>query len=478
MTGLSMTSIALGCLLLLPKSGFAHEPESGVRQFEIAGPDPDRIFLSFHGDPATRRAVTWRTDSSIEAASAQIAPSTGNPKFGESAITVPAVTETVDLNLHNHNRQGQVNYHSVIFTGLQADTLYAYRVGSDRYWSEWIQFRTAKLEPAPFSFVYFGDAQNEILSKWSRVIRMSYEKAPGASFAIHAGDLVNNGHFDSEWAEWFKAGGWIHSQRTGIPVVGNHEIRPLPDVAKGKTLSIVWRPQFTLPEESNLPEALRETVYTIDYQGVRIIVLNSSLEEAAQVDYLREQLQRPGAKWTILTSHYSILTLRPKRDYLSSRLWLPVIEEFGVDLVLQGHDHLYARFQKPLRTTVADTEDGFRTMFVTSVSGPKQYKIEGETLNGVLDKGYDLEASGEQKQFFQVINVDEGTLTYTAYMADGEVYDRVTIEKDPDSGIKSLLPDKSEEDTRRAPNPWIWILGMAVALGLLATLLLRFRKIK
>ena len=48
---------------------------------------------------------------------------------------------------------------------------------------------------------------------------MAYQTAPNASFAIHAGDLVNNAHRDHEWAQWFKAGGFIHSQWTAIPAV-------------------------------------------------------------------------------------------------------------------------------------------------------------------------------------------------------------------------------------------------------------------
>ena len=98
---------------------------------------------------------------------------------------------------------------------------------------------------------------------------MAYQTAPNASFAIHAGDLINSAHRDLEWAEWFKAGSFIHSQWTAIPAAGNHEYS-----AQG--LALQWRPQFTLPVEKSLPEKLHETVYTVDYQDIRIIVLNSN----------------------------------------------------------------------------------------------------------------------------------------------------------------------------------------------------------
>ena len=433
------TGSLCAALLFTTVSLTAHGPDPDLRHWEIAGPDPDRIFLSFYGDPATGRAVTWRTGPSVTEAWAEIAPATANPKFDKSSRRLLATTHTPHPQLHPSNKQGPVRYHSVIFEDLEPDKLYAYRVGSEDHWSEWIQFRTARTDAAPFSFVYFGDAQNEILDKWSRVIRMSFQKAPEAAFAIHAGDLVDNGHMDRQWAEWFEAGGWIHRQRTGVPVIGNHEFRPIPGLSKEKVISLVWRPQFTLPEAPGLPQSLQETVYTVDYQGLRIIALNSLVEPELQAAYLREQLQRPGANWTEVTSHYSIFTPRADRpDYASSKLWLSVVEEFGVDLVLQGHDHSYLRGHQPRREASGAFGGSFQTLFVTSTSGPTQYALSQERVEGHAALGYSQDKGGEQSQYFQVIEVDVNTVTYSAYTADGQLFDRAVITKDPETGLKKL----------------------------------------
>ncbi|MEM7394279.1 MAG: fibronectin type III domain-containing protein, partial [Verrucomicrobiota bacterium] len=166
----------------------AHDPHAGLHHWEIPSKDPDRIILTFNGDPATSRAVTWRTDTSITQAVAQIAEATVNSSFVGRAVKSTAVTEPFDLGLYKGNKSLVVHYHSVLFEGLKPDKLYAYRVGDDKkHWSEWIQFRTAGKDYAPTQFVYFGDAQNNILAHWSRVIRMAYQTAPDASFAIHAG---------------------------------------------------------------------------------------------------------------------------------------------------------------------------------------------------------------------------------------------------------------------------------------------------
>ena len=429
----------LAVLFFAPRSAHAHDGHEGLHHWEIPSQDPDRIILTFHGDPATSRAVTWRTDKTIAEAVAQIAEPTVNAQFAKSAKTMTATTESFDLGRYKSNASLVVHYHSVVFADLKPDTLYAYRVGDgQKHWSEWIQFRTAKKGYAPTQFVYFGDAQNDVLSHWSRVIRMAYETAPKASFAIHAGDLINMAHRDHEWAQWFKAGGFIHSQWTAMPAVGNHEFMP---VVKGeqRRVSIQWRPQFTLPVEESLPASLHETVYTVDYQDVRFIVLNSSEHLDAQTQHLEGQLKSSPAKWNVLVCHHSVFSPARGRNFQYARdNWKPLLDQYGVDLVLNGHDHTYARGHVPVRTTDGQDANDLGTVYVTSVSGPKQYPLDAEQMKEYAKDGYRPDKTGEQTQFFQVITIDGGELTYVAYTAIGDEYDRAVIVKDFETGKKSL----------------------------------------
>ncbi len=413
-----------------------------LRHWEVASPDPDRIFLSFNGDPATSRAVSWRTGPSVSEARAQIAVATRGPEFIDSAWTIEANTEVVDLTGSTANVQEIVHYHSVVFEDLLPETLYAYRVGAeDGYWSEWIQFRTASREPKPFKFVYFGDAQNDVLSRWSRVIRAAYQKAPDAAIAVHAGDLINRAHTDQEWAEWFKAGSFLHSQWTGIPVAGNHEYDRL-DRAFGeaeKVLSLLWRPQFVLPVEPSLPEALHETVFTVDYQGVQFIVLNSNRLVEEQISFMEARLGERGPLWRIAVFHHPIFSPASNRDNREFRAtWKPVLDRLGVDLVLQGHDHTYARGHVPVRSDFGYEEGSLQTVYVTSVSGPKMYDIPEGKFDRYAKEGYVADHQVEDTQFFQVISIDGNTLTYQAFAATGELYDEAVITKNAETGRKQF----------------------------------------
>ena len=419
----------------------AQKDFTGLKHWEIPSKNPDRIILTFYGDPTSSRAVTWRTSTKIENSVAQISEATVNANIEYNPKTYKASIEKLKLGQYQRNNSFSVNYHSVIFKDLKPNTLYAYRVGDgDKFWSEWIHFKTAKKGYSKTEFVFFGDSQNRLLSHWSRVIRMAYQTAPNASFAIHGGDLVDDAHRDYEWAEWFKAGGFIHSQWTNIPVLGNHEYWPLIAESEQQFTSIHWRPQFTLPVEDDLNKSLHETVYTVDYQDVRIIVLNSNFNLNTQTKYIEEKLKTSTAKWNIITCHHSIFSPALGRDFRYGRKnWKPLFDKYNVDLVLNGHDHTYARGHVPKIFENDIESNEIKTVYVTSVSGPKFYRLDRKQLKeGYVKDGYKSDKISHLVQFFQVITIDEDKLTYVAYTATGKEYDRAEIIKDFESGEKKF----------------------------------------
>lgn len=401
-------------------------------------PIPDRIVLTWIGDPATSQAVTWRTDSSVTRGSAQITVATDGPTLTENVTTVVAETSPLSTEL------GVSHYHSAVFTDLLPETKYAYRVGGSPNWSEWIHFETASDQPKPFSFIYFGDAQNDLKSQWSRVVREAYRDAPQAGFLLHAGDLVNRANRDAEWGEWFYAGGFIHRMVSCIPTPGNHEYFKLTDENDeeiGRELSRNWQPTFTLPDHG--PEGLKESAYWIDYQGVRIISLNSNEKIELQAEWLEHVLKANKNEWTILTFHHPIYSSKEGRDNPELRdLWQPILDRYRVDLVLQGHDHTYARtqlmaHQANLTTGVSFHDKDAGTVYVVSVSGPKMYE---------LGKRDFMRSSAENTQLYQIIHIDGNELTYEARTATGRLYDSFRLRKRPGK-VNELIEGPNQAET-------------------------------
>ena len=85
--------------VLLPATLGAH-PGHKLRHWEQASPDPDRIILTWTGDPSTTQAVTWRTDTSIKEAAAEIALALPKARFDEGAKSFKARTEELEQSRH------------------------------------------------------------------------------------------------------------------------------------------------------------------------------------------------------------------------------------------------------------------------------------------------------------------------------------------------------------------------------------------
>ncbi|MGE3817827.1 MAG: fibronectin type III domain-containing protein [Isosphaeraceae bacterium] len=453
-------------LLASPLIAQAHDghdhPPQAVPETEAHRPTaiPDRIIRTFAKDPSRSIAVTWRTDASVSRAVAQIAPADDGPKFVAAARTLEAASQPLTTDL------GDARYHSIVFDDLAPSRIYAYRVGDGVNWSEWVHARTAAATAEPFSFIYFGDAQNDLKSLWSRVIRGAYSDAPKAAFIIHAGDLVNRANRDALWGEWFHAGGWVNAMVPSLPTPGNHEYeRPAvptaAPAAKADTaaqapaskaatetpkaaLSRHWRPQFTLPEHG--PPGLEESVYHVDYQGVRIVSLNSNERLADQVPWLEKTLTENPNRWTVVTFHHPIYSAAMARDNPTLRnLWQPLFDRYKVDLVLQGHDHTYARsglrVHENVATGVSRRDDGGGTVYVVSVSGPKMYDNKREDW---------MVRSGEDTQLYQIITIDGDRLSYEARTALGELYDGFELHKRA-GGVNELINRVPKTPERHRP---------------------------
>ncbi len=424
---------------------------------------PDRVVLTWDGDTKTTQAVTWRTSTIVKKAWAEIAIAGDGPAFPDTAKEVPAETTYLKTDIN------EAHFHTVRFTDLVPGTVYAYRVGDGTNWSEWFQFRTAKAEFEPFSFVYFGDAQNNLRSMWSRVIREAHRDAPKMAFLLHAGDLVNKAEADGEWGEWFGAGAWLNAMIPSVAIPGNHEHAKNEDGTR--RLTHHWRPTFAFP--TNGPEGLEESCYTLTYQNMRLIGLNSTSMQEEQAKWLEGVLAKNEHPWVVCTFHHPLFSTGKDRDNPELRaLWKPIFDRYKVDLVLQGHDHTYGRtgFVVPedgvsqmkaaelkaeqeqsaaqlvahrnVASGVQNFDEKAGTVYVVSVSGPKMYNN---------NRKWFMRKLAEDTQLYQVIRVEQRRLIFEARTATGKLYDSFELAKRPGE-INELIETGAEMPERLRPE--------------------------
>jgi 3',5'-cyclic AMP phosphodiesterase CpdA len=395
--------------------------------------------LGWVGDPAHTQAVTWRTEKRAETPQVQFAPASANPEFITGAVTVPASSASLDIGSGK-----TVGVYRANLESLKPESHYLYRVGDGKNWGEWNDFRTASDAPRKFRVLYVGDAQNDIKSRWSRLIRAAYTKAPQAAFIIHAGDLVASGYRDDLWGEWYDSMGFIAATVPSLPCPGNHEIERPADTPKSLALPAIWKQQFAYP--ANGPDIPGNESYYFDYQGVRFISLNVNLlaepqdydtdgrKAELQAAWLGRVLHDNPNHWTVVYHHHTMYSMAQGRNYAHMRdVLLPLYDKYHVDLVLQGHDHLYARSQK-LAGGKPVAADAPGTVYMISVSGPKMYEVD-HTFEPLMAKVI------TNTQMFQVIDVDGDRMVLRAYSSEGQQLDGFQIEKTKGRSVYSELTE-------------------------------------
>lgn len=379
--------------------------------------EPQRIILNVTENPQTSVAITFRFYEQVDTAYVQYSKNTDDVKLHTHCDTLELYSRVVYTD--TTNTVAQYAY-SGYMSGLDASTEYAYRVGDGVDWSAWYTFTTASKDKYDFTMVYLGDPQWGYKTYLPRLYSAAIKEAPNAALWYVAGDLVDYPYEDWQWDAYFEGAIPAFTQYPQIMCVGNHAYlwayRDHRD-----TLPANWRPHLTQPE--NGPEGLEETCFYVDYQGVRIIILNGSERLEEQALWLKKVLKKNRNRWTIVGVHQGFYPCGWERDYPANReLFLPLFEKYGVQLVLQGHDHAYTR-TFPLKEDKIVDDPAKGVSYVISVSGSKQYPIKSKFDALYAHKGI------EGQQYFQTVHFAKDSLVYKSFTASGQCHDKLVIKR-------------------------------------------------
>ena len=339
-------SLLLAGLLLFPGAPRA----SAAAEAAQAPAAVAKITVTFYGDAASARGFTWYTAAASTGSDLQLVEKTGGtPDFGKASAfsgrSYPSPLSPAE------------NVHKAEAGGLKPGTEYYFRAGDAArgIWSGTGYFRTAP-EKGAFTFIDLADTQakNEseaILS--GETIAKAFETLPGAGFLAVNGDLVDTGSDENQW-NWLLG----HAQRsllrtTLLPAAGNHEEQ------KGAFIG-----HFNIKPAPGSDTA-SGAYYSTDYANAHFIVLNTNENSWSYADMSGRQVawlkndaaaaKARGAEWLIVVMHKGPYTTSSHATDSDIRGWrgvrtriAPLLAELGADLVLQGHDHIYAR-TKPIK---------------------------------------------------------------------------------------------------------------------------------
>ena len=432
-----------------------HEVEVSVENFRL----PSMVTVTLGEDASSQRYINWYTKYSVTGSDIEIIPYSENPVFSGTPTTsgVEAKCERydrkypgVDIGIIGFmDVPLALNRHTLKLTGLEKGKKYSYRVGDAEkgWWSEAGVIETAD-NSDEVTFLHVTDSQSQNAVQYERfhtVISKAWEMYPETDFVVSTGDQVDNGQNVNQWRWLLNISSDVLMKTSFMPTTGNHE-------KKGAALDH----HFTLP---GVPEQDTESgvYYAFDYNNVHVMVLNTNdLENDAlsdeQISWLRESATSSDAQWKVVALHkatYSNGSHFDDGDVKEMRKqFKKLMPELGIDIVLQGHDHVYLRTDAMYNNRVRKSEtktvsyngldynvkmDPSGTFYVISgCAGVKNYIAKDAKLTNKLFPQAESTYVTEQS-VFSAFRIVGNTLYFDAYTVseNGETtrIDNFAIEK-------------------------------------------------
>jgi hypothetical protein len=283
-------------------------------------------------------------------------------------------------------------------SGLEAARRYRYVISCGRERAEGAFDTTLPAgSRVPFRFVVYGDSQGRTRCH-SAVLAGIRSELP-FTFLLHLGDYSNDG---TVWPWWklsfFDPGAEVLREVALRTLRGNHEMD-----------GVLYHSVFDIPPD--------RSAYSFDCGNVHFAVLDSERkgeELSRAVEWLDDDLSAARDDWVIVVYHRPSFNVGGHGGTWGRGEVLPVIEKYGVDLVLSGHSHLYERF-RPIGPT-----GGKPTVYV--VAGGGGGITYPASPSPVLEANY----SGLHYCLF---SAEGDKLEMTVKTPEGEIIDRLCLVK-------------------------------------------------
>jgi predicted MPP superfamily phosphohydrolase len=333
---------------------------------------PYSINTAINGNPAEQFGVTWFSNEGITGGKLQLVQgkADGAEDFSSPVLTFEAketAVNNVNYNVSGNNLDDLAGFannqkrsyvsNKVLLENLTPNTTYSYRVGGiNNVWSDIYSFTTAQDSEDAFEFIYITDTQansDEMFEISRTTVATAQANVPEAKFVLMTGDLVetsgtNNSEW--EWEQWFET---MKASWKNLPIaasVGNHD-------SSGNNN---WANHFNTDNAFNEAQsdaaaqnAMAGSTYSFVYGDALFMVLNwedyrkDETYFAAVEKWMKEQIAaNTDAKWKIVAFHKNIFTGSKSHQSDSDgravrERMAPAFQEMGIDLVFEGHDHVY-----------------------------------------------------------------------------------------------------------------------------------------
>jgi 3',5'-cyclic AMP phosphodiesterase CpdA len=254
---------------------------------------------------------------------------TDSVEWGETQSLGNVINDSASALNHEHR-----------ITGLAVDKTYFYRVTHDGQPGAIKTFATAADTCSPFNFVLIGDSRTGHITHQVNADKI---EAIGPDFVINAGDIVD--HQDTEfgnetvWQIHFNIERSLMSQVPLYPVMGNHDT---------ETENIMER-LFAPPSAGSGSEQY----YSFTYGNSLFVIANTQepyITGTAQYNWLEGVLAAgqadPDVLHIFVSFHVPPYSVGRGMNLVLVDQLVPLFETYGVQAVLNGHDHHFQHLEQ------------------------------------------------------------------------------------------------------------------------------------
>ena len=283
--------------------------------------------------------VRWRTSTSTNSV----------VRFGASAASLTASASDSSLTTE----------HSVTLTGLSANTRYYYSVGSSSATlaggdnATFFVTSPAAGSPRATRVWVVGDAGTGTAEQLQ--VRDAYTNFTGSTQTdlwLQLGDNAYESGADAEYqSNVFNVYSDLLKRSVTWPAIGNHDT----DQSTAPAASIPYFQSFSFPTAGQAGGVASGTknYYSFDYANIHFVSLDSMASSrapgSAMLTWLQNDLAANNKDWLVAYWHHPPYTKGNHDSDADTELIemrqnvVPILEGFGVDLVLTGHSHAYER---------------------------------------------------------------------------------------------------------------------------------------
>ncbi len=368
---------------------------------------PQQIHLQTTDD-ATSMVVMWATE----------ARSTGEVEWNGQT------TASADY-CYNHD----MAFHMATMTGLVPGEEVSYRVGSGNSWSDEYTFTPIDQTNKHFEWISIADHgdSSEGMDVSEAIIADSE-----ARLVTISGDISYADGEQSAWDDWFNVQQDSMTVIPWITGVGNHENEP----------GYGFTPYEHRFDSDGQIES--ETFwYSRQIPGVHMVFMSTEHDYnpgSAQYAWLEQELGSIDREATPFLIVYGHSPMYSSNSYHGSEVELRTAVEklyvdYGVDLVIAGHDHFYERTWPVSAEVVMDTGNGFDRF--SRGEGPIHLVIgmAGRSAYEDLDEPQPEWSAYRENSTYGwtrwVYDGDSREISMTFYRIDGTIGDEFTIQEAP-----------------------------------------------